>query len=157
MAYVGSVGTHLFKRMNYNVARPGPEPLRDRLPFPRFAGMIHDKAIGRSTYNGMQVDLNKRFASGFSYKVGYTWSRSMDLGTTQGESYVPWNTKLDRGRTEFDVRHRLVLSSVADLPFGRGKRFASLCPRRGPCTHKRVAGCGDRVVPIRLSPHAAEH
>jgi hypothetical protein len=107
--------------MNYNVARPGPEQLRERLPFPMFAGMIHDKPIGRSTYHGLQIDVNKRFAGSFSYKLGYTWSRSMDLGTGQGESYLPWNTRLDRGRTEFDVRHRLVLSSVADLPFGSGK------------------------------------
>jgi len=49
----------------------------------------------------------------------------MDLGTGQGESYLPWNTRLDRGRTEFDVRHRLVFSSVADLPFGSGKRFGN--------------------------------
>src|SRR4029450_6310215 len=70
---------------------------------------------------GLQLVVKKRFAGSFSYKLGYTWSRSMDLGTGQGESYLPWNTRLDRGRTEFDVRHRLVLSSVADLPFGSGK------------------------------------
>jgi hypothetical protein len=86
-----------------------------------FAGMIHDKPIGRSTYHGLQIDLNKRFANSFSFKTGYTWSRSMDLRTGQGESYLPWNTQLDKGRTEFDVRHRLVLSSIADLPFGSGK------------------------------------
>ena len=122
-AYVGSHGVHLFKRMNYNVARPGPEPLASRLPFPIFGGFIQDKAIGGSTYHSLQVDMNKRFSQGLSYRLGYTWSRSMDFGTSQGESMVPWNVRLDKGRTEFDVRHRLVFSSTYELPFGAGKHF----------------------------------
>jgi len=122
-AYVGSAGSHLFKRMNYNVARPGPEPLARRLPFPIFAGMIYDKAIGRSIYHSFQTDVTKRFSRGFSYKMGLTWARVMDLGTGQGDSYVPWNTRNDRGRTDFDVRRRLVQSGIFDLPFGPGKRF----------------------------------
>jgi len=127
-AYVGNSGVALFKRFNWNVARPGTTPLAQRLPFPDFGGFIWDSAEGHSTYHGWQTDLNRRFTEGFSFRLGYTWSRAMDNGTSQGESYVPWDTSLDRSRTGFDVRHRLVMSGVFDLPFGRGKKFGASAP-----------------------------
>jgi hypothetical protein len=122
-AYVGSTGVSLFKRLNWNVARPGPEPLAQRLPFPDFGGFIQTSAEGHSAYHGWQTDLNRRFTGGLSFRLGYTWSRSMDNGTGQGESYVPWDTSRDKSRTGFDIRHRLILSGVFELPFGRDKRF----------------------------------
>ena len=134
-AYVGSTGVSLFKRLNWNVARPGPEPVGQRLPFPDFGGFIQTSAEGHSTYHGWQTDLNRRFSGGVSFRLGYTWSRSMDNGTSQGESYVPWDTRRDKSRTGFDVRHRLVLSGVFELPFGRGRRYGS-----------SVTGIADKLI-----------
>ncbi len=128
-AYVGSHGTHMFKRMNWNVARPGPGSVASRLPFPDFGGIIFDKAIGASKYNALQIDLNKRTSHGVSYRLGYTWSRSMDMGEDQNFSYAPWDTQLDWRRSKFDFRHRLVFSGVYELPIGAGKPFLNGLPK----------------------------
>jgi hypothetical protein len=142
-AYVGNSGIALFKRFNFNVARPGPQPLAQRLPFPDFGGFIWDSPEGHSTYHAWQTDLNRRFANSFSFRLGYTWSRAMDNGTSQGESYVPWDTRLDKSRINFDVRHRLVLSGIFDLPFGSGKKFGNTA---SGATQKIIGGW--QIMPI---------
>jgi len=91
-------------------------------------------SLGTSSYNALQVDLNRRFASGFTLRGVYTWSKTLDdgdsvNGTTSGNApglvSNPYDIRADWGLATFDVRNIGVISAVYELPFGRGKRFAN--------------------------------
>ena len=89
---------------------------------------------GDSSYNALQVDVNRRFSGGLALRGVYTWSRTIDDGdslnstTSGGEPATvsnPFNLRADRGLANFDVRNLAVISEVYALPFGRGARFGS--------------------------------
>ena len=125
-AYVGNHGVHLFKRMNYNVAAIGTTPLADRLPFASLGSILYDQSIGESDYNALQVDLEKRYSQGATYRVGYTYGNANDdAQTAQNSNYLPWNPKGDMQRSDYNLKHNFVVSGNYLLPFGRGQRFAS--------------------------------
>jgi len=110
-------------------------------PYPQFAGGVTVVDSGDiSNYHGLQVIANRRFSSGLSFEFGYTFSRSLDTrsfdptfttaatGATQTASNTPYdihNRRLNYARSDFDRRHVFQGGAVYDLPFGRGRRFAS--------------------------------
>jgi hypothetical protein len=87
---------------------------------------------GDSSYNALQVDWNHRFSKGLALRGTYTWSKTIDDGssvnaTTSGGGPAlasnPFNLRADRGLANFDVRHIASINGVYALPFGRGKRY----------------------------------
>jgi hypothetical protein len=90
--------------------------------------------IGTSSYNALQVDVNHRFSEGLSLRGVYTWSKALDDGDSLNQTAAPnapglisnpYDVKADWGLATFDVRNLGVISAVYELPFGRGRRFAS--------------------------------
>jgi hypothetical protein len=86
---------------------------------------------GLSSYNALQVDVNRRFAQGFQIRGVYTWSKSLDDGTALNSSVgsnapgfvmYPLNPKLDWSPSTSDARHIAVINSSYALPFGAGKK-----------------------------------
>src|SRR5467141_2570803 len=87
---------------------------------------------GDSSYNALQVDVNRRFSGGLTLRGVYTFSKVLDDGdslnaTTSGGGPAlasnPFNLRSDRGLGTFDVRHVVVANATYALPVGRGKRF----------------------------------
>ena len=87
---------------------------------------------GDSAYNALEVDLNHRFSRGFSIRGVYTWSKTIDDGsslnaTTSGNEPAlvsnPFNLRADRGLANFDVRNVAAINASYELPFGPGKHF----------------------------------
>ena len=85
---------------------------------------------GDSSYNALQVDVNRRFSSGLSFRGVYTWSKALDDGdslnqTTAGNApgliSNPYDIKADWWPATYDVRNVGVVSVVYDLPFGQGQ------------------------------------
>jgi hypothetical protein len=93
-------------------------------PDTRFGGIYYDENGVNSYYNGMAVQVNKRFARGLQAHVAYTWSHEIDDGQSYGGStnnlYLSnanyWlyngNYKADKGNGTLDQRHRFVLNWV---------------------------------------------
>ena len=86
-------------------------------------------SLGDSSYNALQVDMNRRFSHGVSIRGVYTWSKSLDDGdslnqTTAGNApglvSNPFNLRADWGPATYDVRNIGVVSAVYELPFGNG-------------------------------------
>ncbi|MGB9236605.1 MAG: TonB-dependent receptor [Terriglobales bacterium] len=84
----------------------------------------------RSNYNSLQTRLEKRFSHGLQFEAAYTYSHSLDdassasLGSANnGDFRDQTNPNLEYANSDFDIRHRFVLSYMYDLPFGRGKLF----------------------------------
>jgi hypothetical protein len=89
---------------------------------------------GVSSYNALQVDLNRRFSDGLTLRGVYTFSKVLDDGdsvnaTTSGGGPAlasnPINLRSDKGRGTFDVTHIGVANVTYVLPIGRGRRFFS--------------------------------
>jgi len=87
---------------------------------------------GVSSYNALQVDLNRRFSGGLTVRGVYTFSKVLDDGdsvnaTTSGGGPAlasnPFNLRADKGRGSFDVTHVAVGNVTYALPIGSGGRF----------------------------------
>jgi hypothetical protein len=132
--------------LNYPFSTPLPGTLApasliqgqlDR-PFPQYTD-VQLGAVGccSSSYNALQVSVNKRFQGGGTFLVAYTNAKLisntdtltswLEGNTTGGTGAVQdWNNlKSERSLSSQDVSQRLVISYVYDLPFGHGQKFMS--------------------------------
>ena len=80
-----------------------------------FGDMDANYSNGTSNYNGLTVNLRKRFNHHYEFLASYTWSHAIDDSTdlqatlTPQDSYFP---SADRSTSTFDQRHRFVFSGV---------------------------------------------
>ena len=93
-------------------------------PDPRYGGIYESDNGVTSSYNGLAVQVNKRFKHSFQGLLSYTWSHEIDDGQSYGEStdnlflsnanywLYNGNYKADKGSGTEDQRHRLVLSWI---------------------------------------------
>lgn len=127
VAYVGSQSRLLSKR--YNSDAPAvPGDLYNVVPgseiFPNLGGMLYSSESGKGNYNALNTKLERRFTAGFSVLIAYSWSHSIDNdsgGSFGSPNLNPANFQLDKGSSDFDIRHRFVGSILYELPFGKGK------------------------------------
>lgn len=129
VGYVGSAGVKLISTYNANQPEPGPGPIDPRRRFPRFGPINRSEPLVRSSYHGLSVRMEKRFAHGVSFLGGYTWGHVITTtdATDITDENVPIqnarNRRAERGNADHDIRHRLVFSSIWELPFGPRRRF----------------------------------
>jgi len=127
--YVGSGNRRLPLSSYYNVAvTPGPGSAADRRPFPYIKPTNFTRSWSRSGYNGLQVQLRKRFSSGFAFTANYTWSKAIDIGCSgffveNCAVQDPYNFNNDRSVTGADIPQMLNVNWVYELPFGSGKTW----------------------------------
>jgi hypothetical protein len=74
----------------------------------------------------LQLTLNRRYSTGLSLGAQYTWGHTIGNSNGANEANTagnPFNFAADRGNNNFDIRQSFNLTSLYELPFGRGKRF----------------------------------
>ncbi len=133
IAYLGNRGDHEDNlHLNGNQAKPGIGPLQSRRPWPDFNQLRFDTYDAYSNYNALLVKITKRFSSGLSGLVGYTYSKALDIngGTSDNAStgFSPQNDNDQNANysvADTSLRQRLVVSGIYQLPFGRGRPFLS--------------------------------
>jgi len=85
--------------------------------------LFTDLSAGSSSSNQLQVTMDKRFSHGFNIRGAYTFAKILDnqSGFRYNSSVFtdPFNFAFDRGPANFDVRHRLVISGIWELPLDR--------------------------------------
>jgi hypothetical protein len=94
---------------------------------PRFNGVTQVQSVGSSIYHALQVDVIKRMSHGLQFQAAYTYGHAIDnasdvLNVLVNDSATiqdPRNLASNRGNSEFDLRHRLALSHVWDIPFAK--------------------------------------
>lgn len=94
----------------------------------RTAATTFLEPLGTGHYDSLQSSLQRRFAAGLMLAVNYTFAKAINLvdassGTPniQSTSYLSMN----RAVTGYDHTHNLAITSIWDLPFGRGQKWAS--------------------------------
>jgi TonB dependent receptor len=144
VAYVGNKGTNLngFRNLNQRAVITNPDGSQSAgaRPYPAFGDIQWMENRVNSTYNSLQLRLEKRFSRGLTGTVSYTLGEALSgapdhISTSGGGAGIDTgvfrepqdsnNLRAEIGPTEFDVRHRFVASYVWELPWGRGRRFGS--------------------------------
>jgi len=125
LSYVGRRGYHLEQLANVNQLPPGtvqanpkgtnPDALR---PYKGYSTIIEAQNFGGSFYHAMQVNLKRRLTNGFLFGVAYTWSKSLDYGSSNGTN-IPnaYDNSIMYGPSDFDTPHVLVVNYVWNIPF----------------------------------------
>ena len=132
VAYVGSKGTKLGKSRIFNTPAhvetgenlpPRPGDLQSLRTWPQLGRLIQRQHISNSSYHSMQIKAERRFTGDLAFLASFVWSKSIDDGdtvlnglfdsvTAQDER----NLGLERGLSFFDVRRRLSVGFVYNLP-----------------------------------------
>ncbi|MBV8809970.1 MAG: TonB-dependent receptor [Acidobacteriaceae bacterium] len=125
VGYVASKGTHLAYNTDVNAPLPSPTATADneqaRRPYQQFQQITQDSSNANSSYNSLQVEVDKRFSHGVSLSANYTWSKSIDEVSYQtdlcGINIInPYNIRAYRGASDFNVPQRFVLNYLWQLP-----------------------------------------
>jgi hypothetical protein len=90
-------------------------------PYPQFNNVPTYGSDGTSQYDSFQTKIEKRYSHGYSIIGTYTWSHF----TEQVFRLNPTDPGFEKRLARDDVPHRITTSIVYELPFGRGKRWAS--------------------------------
>jgi hypothetical protein len=132
VSYVGNVGRHLIQSVDINRIPYGArfdanniDPTTgSALPstfyrrFPGYGGISQLVNAGVSNYNSLQAAVNRRFTKGLSFGLAYTWSHTLNTGSSEGDglpTFRPWRV-WTYGPANFDQTHMFVFNYVWDLP-----------------------------------------
>ncbi|PYT68655.1 MAG: hypothetical protein DMG39_20650 [Acidobacteria bacterium] len=137
VGYMGSKGTHLRVARNLNqlelvggaLARPFPAVSASSPIDPGVAlGNITEITSGASSnYSAAVVAFNRRLSHGLQLISSYTYSKSIDENSLNSQGVILQNSldlRGSRGLSDFNVRHRGVISGFYELPF-RGNRLVA--------------------------------
>ena len=153
--YLGTRGVHLDVQQRMNISSPVTaanalptffsEPTAGQLAgltrtlgdipadnvLPQFAAagflnpIVQNSPIGNSSYNGLALELRRRFSHGLQLIGAYTWSHNIDDSTadffttvlTPRRAQDFQNLRAERSSSALDRRHRLTLTALYDVPF----------------------------------------
>jgi hypothetical protein len=147
VSYVGSLARHLGERRNINGIPDTAKFINlhpeNRNPFssvgingPNKTGALADNFLrpyrgygdinmvmysGTSNYNGLQVQVNRRYTTGFQYGIAYTWSKTFDYANDDSSDVEfprPYKD-FNYGPANFDQTHILTVNYIWDIPLFR--------------------------------------
>jgi len=135
VAYVGSRSVNLARTIaanNPTLDRAADVvirrvPIQQVRPWPNFGGFNAVFYDARSFYNALQVKATRRFSSGLSLDVNYTFSKNIDTASREADSFqIPWQyASLEKALSSLDRPQIFSLGFVWELPFGQGRRWFS--------------------------------
>lgn len=127
VGYFGTKGTHL--RIARNINQPvngGARPFAavssssDIAPNTPLNNIVQIESTGNSSYNALWITGTKRLSRGIQFNASYTFSKSIDYNSLNSQGIVvqdSYNLRNNRGLSDFDARHRFVISGLYELPF----------------------------------------
>ncbi len=125
LSYVGSRN----RGLNYNMAINKPQPsvtpfTQARRPYPQFLGVTEAQSDGRSNFNSVQFEVQRKVGSIITFDAHYTLQSHLSdfLNLENPYNHRLWN------RETFSARHRAVFSTTIKLPFGKGQPFLAAIP-----------------------------
>ncbi len=123
LQYLGSHMLHLDRSYYNNTPLlPGPGPVNSRRPNPLWGVIRTIQNDEIANYHGLSVVFRERMRHGLQMLASYTWSHTLDASTDSnggGTPMNPYNWRQDYGNSNWDIRHRFVMSFVYDIPFFR--------------------------------------
>jgi hypothetical protein len=96
-----------------------------RVPYFGYAQIFQAEDSISSSYNGLQMKLDKRAARGLTFGLAYTYSKSIDgasvfYGSGANSTTIfpqdNYDLRAEKGRSDFDIRHRFVANYIYQIP-----------------------------------------
>lgn len=125
-SYVGNLGRRLSYNYDPNYARYAPGAttgnIQNRRAYADYGSILVADSGSTSSYHGLQMTLERRYASGFSVEANYTWSKSIDEfseDAVPGQSAsipIPFDRRAGKAVADSDTTHRFVSSWVYQAP-----------------------------------------
>ena len=128
-AYVGNLGVKILapKQLNPAVYVPGETPATTnaRRIYPGLGDVEIATPYQSSNYHSLQLNATSRASKGLTLLANYVWSKTIDNGSATVEGNTNWtrnsnDVRLDRGPADFDVRHRVNVTAIYDIPSWKG-------------------------------------
>ncbi len=129
-AYVGTRQIKQLQVMNVNVGAPGggtaSEPLYQAFGRTGSSGLIEN--YGRNSYDGLQTQIKKSYSNGLTLTAVYSFSKALALccdalSDKNPAIQTPQYRNLNKAFWASNRVNSFAMSSVYQLPFGRGKRW----------------------------------
>ncbi len=102
------------------------------------ANLTYSRSIGFAHYNALETRFQKRMSNGLYSLVSYTWGKATDVSSgyfnvengNGGGSTIQnyYDQNLARGQSSFNISQFVSWATVYELPFGRGKHWATSGP-----------------------------
>jgi hypothetical protein len=126
VGYTGSGAKKMAGVVAVNQPFPGTGNVNARRPYFGWGNVQSYNQYIASTYNGMIAKLERRFSKGMTLLASYTFGHSIDGGGNNNDASDPGpqdarNTAAQKGNSNFDIRHRFVMSGLYQLPFGKSR------------------------------------
>jgi len=128
-AYVGNLGVKILAPMQLNPAvyTPGATAATTnaRRPYQGLSDVEIATPYQTSNYHALQLNATSRASKGLTLLANYVWSKTIDNGSATVEGNTNWtrnsnDVRLDRGPADFDVRHRVNVTAIYDIPSWKG-------------------------------------
>ena len=123
LGYQGSASRKLIRLVNERFLFPND-------PGSFFAtGVFFPTPDTTASYNALIARLSRRLSRGLQFDANYRWSKSIDIvsseevGAPTNPTY-PLDVRLERGPSDYDVRHYFTADAVWDLPLFRNRKDA---------------------------------
>jgi hypothetical protein len=123
VGYVGKLGRKLVMGLSVNPALFAPGATLANIDARRIIQPFGDlrtyRSEANSTYNALQIEVNKRFSRSFSLQSAYTYSRSVDMASSISIGAVVPNVfdlSTQKGLSDFFAKNIFSLSWIWDLP-----------------------------------------
>jgi len=101
----------------------------------QYSSLYAWRTIGNAAYNAMELTLRHKMSHGLQFDFNYTFSKSMDInsdaerigqwGGLGGQIINSWDPNAERAVSDFDATHQFNANWIYELPFGKGRAFAS--------------------------------
>ena len=135
VGYMGTKGTFLANQRNINqpMTPSATVAANQRLIRPQFnAVTLHENNLN-SSYNALTAKVEKRFSKGLTFLSSFTWSKNIDQGNEDlldggAGTVTPYELSRERGLSTLHRKFTYVFSGVYELPFGKGRQFATSGP-----------------------------
>ncbi len=132
VGYVGTANVNGFAFLDVNASQT-PGSGNDGRPlyaqFDRTATTREWNGRTHSTYHSLQTSFNRRTAGGLLLTGSYTYSHAIDMASYGDWTAFSWNAPSvfyrNRATASFDTPHNFQMGAVYDLPFGKGKKWAT--------------------------------
>ncbi|MGH9584521.1 MAG: TonB-dependent receptor, partial [Bryobacteraceae bacterium] len=123
-AYVGNHGVRIPGQYNLNAGAIIGAGTRGEPEYPRTASATEFWQGFSSSYNSLQVKLNRQFSNGLLITTSFTWGKGMGYQNGDDGGYDFYvDFQRNYARTDFDRTYTYVQSFVYQLPWGKGMHW----------------------------------
>ncbi len=136
VSYVGMNSYRMGQTVDLNQQPPSATAVDASLrPYPNWGRILSSENQGFSNYQALQTEFNKTFSHGLLFQVDHTWAKNLgDVGGDAPSVFSPeviygtpvanrFDLAANRGNIVGTRQHRVLVSAIYQLPFGKNRAF----------------------------------